>query len=91
VGGFTSTLIAVLAIALQTASPSESTEYSLRAFQWALTVQYPLWVFGTIQVLRYRRRTLRKISEQNPKGYDALRRGLRLPPPSEVQRAPGSM
>jgi hypothetical protein len=83
VGGFLSTLVAVLGIGvlLDVLSPPASTHYSLSAFQWAFGIQYLLWAVGAVQVLRYRHRTIRQLAERDPEGLAGLRRGLHLAPP----------
>ena len=59
VGGFTSALVAVVAVGvvldLLSAGGSEGS-YTPEAFRWALAVQYVLWAVGAAQILRYRRR-----------------------------------
>ncbi len=84
VGGFTGTLLAVLAIGLvlQLVTPGGSTAYSLAAFKWAFATQYALWAVGTVQTLRYRRRVERDLAERDPEALAALRRGVHLPPPA---------
>lgn len=84
VGGFTGTLISILAIGLvlQMATPSGSTEYSLSAFKWAFATQYLWWGLGMVQTLRWRRRTERLVAERDPAAMEALRRGVQLPPPA---------
>jgi hypothetical protein len=83
VGGFAGTLVAVLAVGLvlQALTPGGSTDYSLTAFKWAFATQYLLWTLGAVQLIRYRRRTLRLVKERDPEGYAALLRGVHLPPP----------
>ena len=84
VGGFTGTLISILVIGLvlQWASPSGSTEYSLSAFKWAFATQFLWWGLGSVQTLRWRRRTERLLAERDPAAMEALRRGVHLPPPT---------
>jgi MFS family permease len=84
VGGFLSTLIAVIGIGvlLDVLGPAGSTDYPLAAYRSAFTVQYLLWGVGAVQVLRYRRRTIRALAERDPQGYAALRRGIPLAPPT---------
>ena len=83
VGGFLSTVVAVLGIGvlLDVLSPPASTDYSLSAFQWAFGIQYVLWAVGAVQILRYRHRTIRRLAERDPEGLAGLRRGLHLAPP----------
>lgn len=51
-GGF---FAAVLAISGVGAVLEVAGDYSLTSFRWALAVMYPLWLLGTVQVLRHRR------------------------------------
>jgi Major Facilitator Superfamily len=83
VGGFASTLIAVIAIGvlLDVQGPAVSTGWTLQMFRVAFSAQYVLWGVGVVQVLRFRRRTLRVLAERDPESYAALRRGIHLPPP----------
>jgi nitrate/nitrite transporter NarK len=83
VGGFTSTLVSVIAIGLvlDLLTPPGSTDYSLDAFRWAFATSYVLWAVGLAQVLRYRSRTQRVAEARDPEAYAAYRRGVHLPPP----------
>ncbi|GAA4096602.1 nitrate/nitrite transporter [Nocardioides kongjuensis] len=57
VGGFTSGLLAVLAVgAVLDALTPGAQDYTPEAFRWAMATQYVLWTLGVVQVLRYRRR-----------------------------------
>jgi len=49
------------------------------ALRWAFVAQYPIWILGTVQLLRYRRRARRGLAERDPEAYDALRRGEVMP------------
>jgi MFS family permease len=84
VGAFLGTLIVVMAIGLvlQLLSPSGSRDYSHDAFTWAFATQYLVWGVGIVQTLRYRRRTIQELRERDPEGYEALRRGVHLSPPT---------
>ena len=83
VGSFTGTLLAVFGVGLvlELVSPGGSTDYSLTAFKWAFATQYALWALGTVQTLRYRRRTERQLAERDPEALAALRLGIHLRPP----------
>jgi predicted MFS family arabinose efflux permease len=82
-GAFLGTLTAVMAIGLvlEVLTPPGSSGYTLEAFTWAFATQYLLWAVGMIQTLRYRRRTIHKLAEEDPAAYAALRRGVHLSPP----------
>jgi hypothetical protein len=84
IGGFAGTLISILAIGLvlQFTTPAGSTDYSLTAFKWAFAAQYPLWIVGIAQTLRWRRRTVKQLAERDPEALEALRRGVHLTPPA---------
>ncbi|WP_250562429.1 MFS transporter [Sphaerisporangium fuscum] len=58
-GGFTATMsvIALIGIALDLRGGTD-----LAAYRWALAVQYPLWILGAVQVLRYRGKARRLIA-----------------------------
>ncbi len=74
-GGFTASLIAVVAIGLvlDWRTPGGGTDYSPDAFHWAMSVQYVLWLGGGLQIWRYRRRARRKLARTDPEAYAALR------------------
>lgn len=59
VGGFTASLIAVLAVGLvlDRICPGGPSAYTLGEFQAALAVQYAGWALGVAMIMRYRRRT----------------------------------
>jgi sugar phosphate permease len=84
VGAFLGTLIVVMAIGLvlQLLTPAGSRDYSHDAFTWAFATQYLVWGLGIVQTLRYRRRTIQELRERDPVGYEALRRGVHLSPPT---------
>ena len=74
-GGFTASLIAVVAIGLvlDWRTPGGGTDYSPDAFHWAMSVQYVLWLGGGLQIWRYRRRARRNLARTDPEAYAALR------------------
>jgi len=67
-GGFVASLLLVLAIGfiLDWRTPGASTAYSPSAFRWAMSAQYVLWVFGIIQIWRYRLKTRARILAEDP-------------------------
>ncbi len=81
VGGFVAALSAVLGIGivLDVLTPGRSTDYAPIDFRWAMCVQYGIWLIGTVQILRYRRRARRTLAETDPEGYESLRRGIQRP------------
>jgi hypothetical protein len=73
-GGFYATLFLVVAIGLvlDWRTPGGGTDYTPSAFRWAMSVQYPLWALGLVQIWRYRRRTRALIlSQQAASGESA--------------------
>jgi len=84
VGAFLGTLIVVMAIGLvlQMRTPAGSQAYTLEAFKWAFVTQYPIWVLGIVQTLRYRHRTVQELRERDPDAFAAYRRGVHLSPPT---------
>ncbi|GIJ20937.1 MFS transporter [Micromonospora lutea] len=56
VGGFTASIILVIAVGLvlDLATPAGRSAPDLTAFRWAFAVQYLLWAVGVAQVLRWR-------------------------------------
>jgi sugar phosphate permease len=83
VGGFTASFltIALIGITLNVLADGATT-YGEGAFRWAFAMQYPIWLIGVTQVLRYRRRARAALAERDPAAYDALRRGVALVPAS---------
>lgn len=59
-GGFAATmsLIALIGVGLDLFGGA-----GLTAYRWAFAVQYPLWILGAIQVLRYRGKARRLVAE----------------------------
>jgi hypothetical protein len=83
VGGFTASFvtIALIGIVLNLLADG-STTYGESAYRWAFAMQYPVWLIGVAQVLRYRRRARSALAERDPAAYDAWRRGVALVPAS---------
>jgi MFS family permease len=69
--GFYATLFLVVAIGLvlDWRTPGGGSDYPASAFRWAMSVQYLLWALGTVQILRYRRRTRALIRQQGQIDY----------------------
>ncbi|HEX6497556.1 MAG TPA: MFS transporter [Micromonosporaceae bacterium] len=78
VGGFCASVLLILAIGcvLDLLAPGGHGTYPLSAFRWALALQFPLWLLGAVQVLRYRRSARRRLAEHAPETLAALRRGV---------------
>lgn len=62
-GGFYASLVLVVLIGLvlDWRTPGASTAYTPSAFVWAMSMQYPLWALGLLQVWRYRRIARRRV------------------------------
>ncbi|MBA3525070.1 MAG: MFS transporter [Geodermatophilaceae bacterium] len=76
VGGFTATLILVVLIGLvlELLTGRSGIEGS-EAYRWAFATQYPVWLLGMVQVLRWRRRIRRSLAERDPDGFAAFKAG----------------
>jgi len=74
VGGWVASLVTIMLIGMVTdaLAPVLGGDRG-DALHWAFAAQYPVWVLGAVQVLRYRRRTRRQLAERDPDV--ALRRG----------------
>jgi hypothetical protein len=67
-GGFTASLVLVIAIGLilDWRTPGGGSDYPAQAFRWAMSFQYLLWGLGLVQIWRYRRRTRARILADDP-------------------------
>ena len=81
VGGFLASLLVVLAIGvlLDAQTPGGSTDYSSRAFAWAMSVQYVGWVVGVAMIWRYRVRARNHLERTQPDTF----RDMTGRPPAE--------
>ena len=61
-------------------APGGPADYTLDDFRAAMSVQFAFWGIGLVQLVRYRRKSLRHIEEVHPAALDALRRGDTLLP-----------
>lgn len=78
VGGFTATLVLVVLIgAVLELLSGRSGVDETAAYRWAFATQYPVWLLGSVQVLRWRRRVRRLLAERDPAAFAALRAGGR--------------
>ncbi|MFI5486224.1 nitrate/nitrite transporter [Micromonospora echinaurantiaca] len=66
VGGFVAsiTLVLVVGVVLDLATPAGRATPDLSAFRWAFAAQYLLWALGAVQVLRYRNAARRQVAAQ---------------------------
>ncbi len=76
-GGFIATLtaVALVGVVLDRVSPAGPSTWGVDSFRAAMTVQYPVWALGVVQVLRYRRRARRAALEADPDAYAAMQAG----------------
>jgi len=76
-GGFVATLtaVALVGVVLDHVAPGGPSTWDTDAFRAAMTVQYPVWALGIVQILRYRRRARRAALESDPEAYAAMRAG----------------
>ena len=76
-GGFLATLaaVALVGVVLDRVSPAGPSSWDVNAFRVAMTVQYPVWALGIVQILRYRRRARQAAWEADPEAYAAMRAG----------------
>ncbi|WP_323097695.1 MFS transporter [Intrasporangium sp. YIM S08009] len=76
-GGFVATLtaVALVGVVLDHVAPAGPSTWNVDAFRAAMTVQYPVWALGIVQILRYRRRARRAALESDPEAYAAMRAG----------------
>ncbi len=82
IGGFTASLvtIALIGVVLDRRAPGGPSEYTLEDFRVAMSVQFVFWGLGIVQLVRYRRKSLRHIEEVHPQALEALRGGDTLLP-----------
>ncbi|WP_404352456.1 MFS transporter [Phycicoccus jejuensis] len=82
IGGFTASLLAIalIGVVLDHLAPGGPEDYTLDDFRIAMSVQFLFWGLGAVQLVRYRRRSLRHIEEVNPVALDRLREGETLLP-----------
>jgi sugar phosphate permease len=82
VGGFVASLSTVMLIGavLDRVAPGGQSTYTVDSFRAAMSVQYLVWAFGAVQILRYRRLVRRDLRQNRPEVYAALRAGqVQLP------------
>jgi MFS family permease len=68
VGGFVASLLTIFAIGvvLDVVTPGSSNDYSAGAYRLAMSVQYVGWVFGAVQVWRFRYHARVHLSDTQP-------------------------
>ena len=77
VGGFVASLstVALIGVILDKVAPAGPSTYTLDSFRVAMSVQYVVWVFGLVQIVRFRRRLRSGVRPAQPDLYAAFRRG----------------
>ena len=77
VGGFTASLLtmALIGVVLDLAEPGGMQAYALDDYRLAMAVQFPFWIFGIVQILRYRRRGLDHLRRVHPGAVEEMRAG----------------
>ena len=91
IGGFTASLvtIALIGVVLDRLAPGGQSDYTLDDFRIAMSVQFLFWGLGVVQLVRYRRKSLRHIEDVAPEALAALRRGDTLLPGISRDPDPG--
>ncbi|MGO4600212.1 MFS transporter [Terrabacter sp. 2RAF25] len=76
-GGFIATLtaVALVGVVLDRVAPAGPSTWDVDSFRVAMTVQYPVWALGIVQILRYRRRARQAALEADPEAYAAMQAG----------------
>jgi len=77
IGGFLAALLtmALVGIVLDWRQPAGMASYDLADFRVALSVQYPVWLLGVVQILRFRRKALAHLARVHPGAIEQLKRG----------------
>jgi sugar phosphate permease len=77
IGGFSASLLTMglIGVLLDWHSGGGADTYDLDDFRVAMSVQVVFWVFGTVQILRYRRKAISHLDRLHPGAVDALKRG----------------
>jgi sugar phosphate permease len=76
-GGFIATLtaVALVGVVLDRVAPGGPSTWDVDSFRLAMTVQYPVWALGIVQVLRYRHKARRAALVADPDAYAAMQAG----------------
>jgi MFS family permease len=78
IGGFSASLLTMglIGVLLDWHSGGGGADtYGLDDFRIAMSVQVVFWVFGAVQILRYRRKAISHLQRMHPGAVEALRRG----------------
>ena len=60
--------------------------YALGDYRIAMAVQYPFWIFGIVQILRYRRRGLDHLRRVHPAAVEEMQAGRAVRAPGHRRR-----
>jgi hypothetical protein len=60
---------------LDKVAPGGPSTYTVDSFRVAMSVQYVVWVFGLVQILRFRRKARAAVRRNQPDLYAAMRPG----------------
>ncbi|GAA2019176.1 MFS transporter [Terrabacter terrae] len=76
-GGFIATLtaVALVGVVLDRVAPGGPSTWGVDSFRAAMTVQYPVWALGIVQILRYRHKARRAALAADPEAYAAMQAG----------------
>ncbi|HEX3932954.1 MAG TPA: MFS transporter [Nocardioides sp.] len=77
VGGFSASLLTIglVGVLLDWHSGGGADRYDLSDFRVAMSVQFVFWAFGSVQVLRFRRKAISHLDRLHPGVVDAMKRG----------------
>jgi sugar phosphate permease len=78
VGGFSASLVTIGLIGVLLdwhSGGGGSDRYDLSDFRVAMSVQFVFWAFGSVQVLRFRRKAISHLDRLHPGVVDAMKRG----------------
>ncbi len=78
IGGFSASLLTMglIGVLLDRHSGGGGTDsYDLADFRVAMSVQFPFWAFGAVQILRYRHKAISHLHRLHPGVVEAMKRG----------------
>ncbi|MGC4110944.1 MAG: MFS transporter [Nocardioides sp.] len=78
IGGFSASLLTIglVGVILDRHSGGGGADrYDLSDFRWAMSVQFVFWAFGSVQVLRFRRKAISHLRRLHPGVVEAMKRG----------------
>jgi sugar phosphate permease len=76
IGGFAASLVTLFLVGVVLDVRSGGTAaYDLDDFRWAMAVQYPVWILGIVEILRYRRKAIAHLRREHPGAVETMKRG----------------